>query len=76
VAMARESAQGYADALDAHLGAITRVDDTSPVQMGSRTSFAAAALSYRQAPNVAELSLEPQEVSVPAMCSITWTLLV
>jgi uncharacterized protein YggE len=77
VADARATAQGYADALGARLGQLQRLDDTSPGQARPAMYGAVRALSYRkgQAPDVAELSLEPQPVTVQAMCSITWELL-
>jgi hypothetical protein len=73
---ARERAQGYADALGWRLGTLLKLEDGSG---GVRhMPFAARAeLSYRGGPpqpNVADLSLEPQSVTVPAMCTVTWEL--
>jgi uncharacterized protein YggE len=76
VADARAIAQGYADALGGRLGPLLRLDDTSPARRSRFGERAVAmAASARQAPEVAELSLEPQSVTVTAMCSITWDLL-
>jgi uncharacterized protein YggE len=75
VADARVTAQGYADALGARLGPLLRLDDTSPgrARPGGGPYFAMARSG--QAPDIAALSLEPQQVTVSAMCSITWELL-
>lgn len=78
VADARDKAQGYADALGWRLGTLLRLDDSSGGNV-RHMSFAvqASALGHsRAAPNVADLSLEPQPVTVQAMCTITWELLV
>jgi hypothetical protein len=74
VADARTSAQGYADALGARLGQLLRVDDSSPGRM--RGGASSMSMSRRSTPDIAELSLEPEQVTVPAMCSLTWELLV
>jgi uncharacterized protein len=77
VADARAIAQGYADALDARLGPLLRLDDTSPGR-GRSSRFATMAMASSgagRAPDITELALEPQPVTVSAMCSITWDLL-
>ncbi|HEX5401112.1 MAG TPA: SIMPL domain-containing protein [Pseudonocardiaceae bacterium] len=76
VADARTTALGYADALGSRLGKLVRVDDSSPGYVPLRYSARAMAASPGGAPDIAELSLEPQPVTVSAMCSITWELLV
>jgi uncharacterized protein len=75
VADARATAQGYADALGARLGQLVRLDDTSPGQARPGAFYGMARTMSSQAPDVAALSLEPQQVTVSAMCSITWELL-
>ena len=71
---ARETAQGYADALGARLGPLVRLADQSPG--GGRTVQIARALRRSAAPTVAELSLIPEMVTVLANCSATWDLTV
>jgi uncharacterized protein len=71
---ARETAQGYADALGARLGPLVRLEDQSPG--GGRTVHIARALRRSAAPAVAELSLIPEMVTVQANCSATWDLTV
>jgi hypothetical protein len=75
---ARTSARGYADALGARLGALLKLDDTSLVGGPHRFASAVAMRSPREAyrPDMAQLSLEPEPVTVSAMCTITWELLV
>jgi uncharacterized protein YggE len=73
VADGRASAQGYADALGARLGPLLRLEDTSPGRL--RETFHTMALSSGSGPAIAELSLEPQLVTVVALCSLTWALL-
>ena len=75
---ARERTQGYADALGWRIGALLKLEDTSG---GVRHMPFAAAMARpgSRAPQeayVADLSLEPQLVTVPANCTITWELLI
>lgn len=78
VADARAKADGYADAVNGRLGALIQVTDGSP--SGHQPMFAAAySMRTRGAaapPNIADLALEPQPVTVSAQCTITWELLV
>lgn len=72
-------AQGYAEALGARLGALLRLEDQSP----RMHSPAEASISHRLSrsastayqPDMAELSLEPQPVTVAATCRTAWELL-
>lgn len=77
VADARAKAEGYADAVDGRLGALVQVTDGS---MSPHQPMFAAAYSSRSGgaalPNIADLGLEPQPVTVSAQCTITWELLV
>jgi hypothetical protein len=74
VAAARDTADGYAAALGARLGRLTRLDDTSPPGQAVPMAFAAKSSARRTSgpPDIAELALEPESVTVSAMCSITW----
>jgi uncharacterized protein YggE len=75
VADARHRAEGYADALGARLGDLVSLTDGSSGQHHRPVMFARAmSPSGASAPDVAELSLVPQQVSVSADCTITWTL--
>ena len=76
---ARDRAQGYADALGGRLGTLVKLEDGSGGVRHMPFAARDAAMSYRGAPpqpNVADLSLEPQLVTVPASCTVTWELLV
>jgi uncharacterized protein YggE len=76
VADARAIAQGYADALGGRLGPLLRLDDTSPGRIRpSAVTPAARSAGAGRAPDITELALEPQPVTVSSMCSITWDLL-
>lgn len=75
---ARSTALGYVAALGGRLGPLLKLDDTSGhgSYAGESVRFAmAAAPRGGPAPDMAELSLEPQPVTVPATCSIAWELL-
>jgi hypothetical protein len=74
VADARAAAQGYADALGGRLGPLIRLEDGSVA--GRPVDISMAMASRRSgAPHVAELSLNPEEVTVTATCTTTWELL-
>ncbi|GAA0651975.1 hypothetical protein GCM10010174_89720 [Kutzneria viridogrisea] len=75
VAKARLHAEGYASALGLGLGELVRITDGSqgPGMGGGfgRVHYAAAAAS---GPDVRELNLEPELITVSASCTATWTL--
>lgn len=76
VADATRRAEGYVDALGRRLGQLLRVSGGGG---GPRPTMFAAALpggyTARSAPpDIAELSLEPQPITVTAACTITWTI--
>lgn len=73
VADARERAEGYAEALGARLGPVVQLTDGGAPGPVRAMAFGAARASA--APDVAELSLTPQPVTVSASCTVTWSLL-
>lgn len=78
VADARTRAEGFADALGAHLATLIRLVDGSPAHAGpirfGQAQSAMAMPAGGRMPQMAELSLEPQRVSVYANCTVTWGL--
>lgn len=74
---ARERAQGYADALGGRVGALLRLEDNSGgvrhMPFAARSEISLLRGGAPQA-DVADLSLEPQLVTVPATCTVTWEL--
>ena len=74
VADARHRAEGYVEALNARLGKLLRLTDgpagPRPVRFAARAAFRGAEISMR--PDIGELSLEPQLVTVTATCTMTW----
>jgi uncharacterized protein len=76
VADARTKARTYAEAVGGRLGAIVRVADESHFGHGMPMFATSARSAQAGMPDVAELNLEPQPVTVAAQCTITWELLV
>jgi uncharacterized protein YggE len=79
VADARERAEGFAAALGARLGPLVQLTDGSqahhgPVRFGQARAMMAMPAGAPM-PEVAELALDPQSVTVSAHCTITWQLL-
>jgi uncharacterized protein len=77
VADAHSRAEGFADALGARLGGLVRLTDGSQPHHGQMRFGAQAPMgmaSARAMPETAELSLQPQVVTVSADCTITWRL--
>ncbi|TVT52774.1 DUF541 domain-containing protein [Amycolatopsis rhizosphaerae] len=76
VAEARRRAEGYANALGRGLGPLLRLRDGlatgQPAPFGANRMPAPAGGAPR--PDIAELSLEPQWVTVAATCTTTWEL--
>lgn len=75
VADAKDRAEGYADALGSTLGPLVRIADGGV----SSNNLALNAPMFARAgaggpPQVADLSLEPQPVTVRATCTATWSL--
>ena len=70
---ARRRAEGYVAALGRELGDLVRITDGatghSPMAFGARTVAMGASMGR---PDIAELSLEPQPVTVTAVCTMTW----
>jgi hypothetical protein len=78
VADARAKADGYADAVNGRLGPLLQVTDGS-TSHHHQPMFAVAYKTSRAAaapPNIGDLGLEPQPVTVSAQCTMTWELLV
>lgn len=75
VADARAKAQGYAEALGGRLGQLIQLSDGGGGRVGRPLAFAASARAERATPAITELSLEPEPVTVHAMCTVTWELL-
>ena len=75
VADARRRAEGYAVALGRELGELVRISDGASNH--GPVAYAARAMSFAESagrPDIAQLSLEPEPVSVTAMCTMTWTI--
>lgn len=74
VADARRRAEGYADALGCRLGSLLRVVDGPPTPQAARFAAHTVRKSPGQQvrPDIAELSLEPQLVSVVVTCTTAW----
>jgi len=72
VADAKARAEGYAAALGGTLGPLRRLSEAS--EPAAPVAFRAAARES-SAPDVRELGLEPEPVSVTARCTTTWTFL-
>ena len=74
VANARHRAEGYAEALNARLGALLRLSDGPAGSRPMRFATMAAVRGPEAArrPDIGELSLEPQLVTVTASCTMTW----
>ncbi|WP_016701523.1 SIMPL domain-containing protein, partial [Actinoalloteichus spitiensis] len=77
VADARRRAEGYAVALGRRLGSLLRISDAEAERAQPRGAYGGAPMAARSgaAPDVRELNLEPQEVTVTARCVTTWSLL-
>jgi hypothetical protein len=71
---AQRRAEGYAEVLGCRLGPLSRIVDSGIQGQPMRT--ASIGLSYgareKARPDIAELSLEPQLVTVTATCKMTW----
>ncbi|MBP2475702.1 uncharacterized protein YggE [Crossiella equi] len=76
VADARRRAEGYAAALGIRLGPLLRIsdgEDTHYAPMARSAAF--SAMSAEVGGAVQALNLEPQQVTVSARCTTTWSLL-
>ncbi|HEX9339450.1 MAG TPA: SIMPL domain-containing protein [Pseudonocardiaceae bacterium] len=75
VADARAKADGYAEAFGGRIGALKQVTDSSQPHIRPM-AYAVAMRSHGgpDAANVADLALEPQQVTVSAQCTVTWEL--
>ncbi|WP_236795123.1 SIMPL domain-containing protein [Amycolatopsis sp. GM8] len=76
VADARRRAEGYADALGTRLGPLVRLSDgritPQPARFASLSHAREKATAAR--PDIADLSLEPQLVTVVTSCTTVWQL--
>jgi uncharacterized protein YggE len=71
---ARRRAEGYAEALERRLGPLLRIMDGVVNPQPARFAASAVRMPAEAAvrPNIAELSLEPQLVTVVTTCTMTW----
>lgn len=71
---ARRRAQGYAEELACRLGPLVRITDSGVHAQPLRGASMGVNLSMKSAarPEIAELSLEPQLVTVTVTCKMTW----
>lgn len=79
VADARARAEAYAEALGARLGTLVKLSDDSaerpyPAAYGARVAFAAEASTVSR-DSVQQLGLVPEQVTVRAACTASWSLL-
>lgn len=76
VADARQRAEGYAEALGGRLGTLRRLSDGQHGHLESGSAHYAKALAFDGgAPDIRQLGLEPEPVTVRATCTTTWELL-
>lgn len=75
VADARQRAEGYAEALGGRLGALRLLTDGHHGGPGGGYGARAVALSFDGgAPDIRQLGLEPEPVTISASCTTTWEL--
>lgn len=73
IADARGRAEGYAVALGRELGELVRITDSAS-NNGPVAVALGGASPARERLNIAELSLEPEPVTVSAACTMIWTI--